>query len=174
MRVSDPRQLADDALWDEPGWERIDPLSIEGGRGTFVTGDPEGDRLRVRYYRRQADGCLVGKAWFGRGALGPPGHAHGGSMAAVLDEVMGATAWLAGHRVVAVSLTSDFRRMLPLGTLAWFSGEVVEVDGRKVHTRGRLTDRAGEPFATARGLFLELDPERFAELLAHVRSGCSD
>ena len=87
-------------------------------------------------------------------------------MAAVLDEAMGAAAWMAGHRVVAVRLTSDFRRMLPLGTDAYFEAWVERVDGRKVYARGRLTDEIGEPFAEADALFLELDPERFRALLA--------
>ena len=39
---------------------------------------------------------------------GPPGHAHGGSMAAVLDEAMGAAAWMEGHLVVAVRLATSF------------------------------------------------------------------
>ena len=36
---------------------------------------------------------------------GPPGHADGGSLAAVLDEAMGAAVWLAGHSVVAAHLS---------------------------------------------------------------------
>lgn len=148
-----------------PGWRPVDPLGIEGGRGSFVSGEPRGSRLRVAYFA-DASGRLVGRAWFGSGALGPPGHAHGGSMAAVLDEAMGAAAWMAGHRVVAVRLTSDFRRMLPLGTDAYFEAWVERVDGRKVYARGRLTDEGGEPYAEADALFLELDPARFRALLA--------
>ena len=81
----------------EVGWTPIDPLGSVGTGRSFVSGEPDGDRLRVCYYRRDRDGALVGKIWFGPGAEGPPGHAHGGSMAAVLDEAMGAGAWLAGH-----------------------------------------------------------------------------
>lgn len=96
----------------EVGWTPIEPLESVGTGRSFVSGEPSGDRLRVRYYRRERDRALVGKIWFGPGAEGPPGHAHGGSMAAVLDEAMGAGAWLAGHAVVAAKLTINFRRML--------------------------------------------------------------
>jgi len=122
----------------------------------------------VRYFT-DAEGRLVGKAWFGPGALGPPGHAHGGSIAAVLDEAMGAAAWLAGHRAVAVHLATDFRRMLPLGTDAIFEAWIERVDGRKVSTRSRLFGPDGETSAEASALFLVLDPVRFAELLAAHR-----
>ena len=149
----------------QPGWTPIDPLRLEGGPRSFVSGDPEGDRLRVRYFRRAKDGRLVGRAWFGPGAQGPPGHAHGGSMAAVLDEAMGAAAWMEGHLVVAARLGTSFQRMLPLGTDALLEAWVERVEGRKVWTLGRLVDEDGEAFAEADALFLKLDPERFLPLI---------
>jgi acyl-coenzyme A thioesterase PaaI-like protein len=149
----------------EPGWTPIDPLRLEGGPRSFVSGEPAGDRLRVRYFRRERDGRLVGRAWFGPGAQGPPGHAHGGSMAAVLDEAMGAAAWMEGHLVVAVRLATSFQRMLPLGTDALLEAWVERVEGRKVWTLGRLVDGDGEAFAEADALFLELDLERFRPLI---------
>jgi acyl-coenzyme A thioesterase PaaI-like protein len=152
----------------EPGWRAIEPPRLEGGRGSFVSGDPEGDRLRVRYFWRGGERPLVGRAWFGPGAAGPPGHAHGGSMAAVLDEAMGAAAWTAGHRVVAVQLDTRFRRLLPLGTDALLEAWVETVEGRKVWTAGRLFDERGEVFAEAHALFVTLDPERFGALLDQV------
>jgi acyl-coenzyme A thioesterase PaaI-like protein len=152
----------------ERDWTPVEPPRLEGGRGSFVSGDPVGDRLRVRYFRRGRDQALVGRAWFGPGAAGPPGHAHGGAIAAVLDEAMGAAAWMAGHIVVAVRLETDFRRMLPLGTDTLMEAWVKRVEGRKVWTRGRLFDAAGAPFAEAEGLFVTLDPERFGGLLERV------
>jgi acyl-coenzyme A thioesterase PaaI-like protein len=152
----------------EEDWTPVEPPRLEGGRGSFVSGDPVGDRLRVRYFRRQRDQALVGRAWFGPGAAGPPGHAHGGSIAAVLDEAMGAAAWMAGHIVVAVRLATDFRRLVPLGTDALMEAWVERVDGRKVTTRGRLLADDGTIFAEAEALFVTLDPDRFSDLLARV------
>jgi acyl-coenzyme A thioesterase PaaI-like protein len=150
----------------EAGWTPVKPFRLEGGRGSFVSGEPEGDRLRVRYFRRQSDGRLMGRAWFGPGAQGPPGHAHGGSIAAVLDEAMGAAAWLEGHLVVAVQLDTSFRTMLPLGTDATLEAWVERVDGKKVRAHGRLyTADGATAFAEADGLFLEIDPERFRPML---------
>jgi acyl-coenzyme A thioesterase PaaI-like protein len=150
----------------EPGWTPIDPFRLEGGQGSFVSGNTGGrSLLRVRYFLRAPDGRLVGKAWFGAGAQGPPGHAHGGAMAAVLDEAMGAAAWVAGHLAVAARLDTNFHRMLPLGTDATLEAWVEREEGRKVWTAGRLLDAAGEPFASAQGLFIELPPERFRPLL---------
>lgn len=152
----------------EADWTPIEPPRLEGGRGSFVSGDPEGERLRVRYFRRERDGRMVGRAWFGPGAEGPPGHAHGGSIAAVLDEAMGAAAWVAGHVVVAVRLDTSFQRLLPLGTDAMLEAWVDRVERRKVWTLGRLIDTDGEPFAETEGLFVKLDPKRFGPLLEKV------
>lgn len=153
------------AVAAEPGWTPVKPFRLEGGRGSFVSGDPEGDRLRVAYFQRDADGRLVGRAWFGPGAQGPPGHAHGGSIAAVLDEAMGAAAWLSGHLVVAARLDTNFRKMLPLGTDATMEAWIVGVEGKKVSAHGRLLAADGTVFAEADGLFIELDPERFRPML---------
>ena len=165
------RRASSPEVVPEPGWAPIDPLRLEGGRGSFVSGEPEGDRLRVRYFWRGGDRPLVGRAWFGPGAEGPPGHAHGGSMAAVLDEAMGAVAWAAGHRVVAVQLDTSFRRMLPLGTDALLEAWVSGAEGRKVRTGGRLLDDQGGVFAEATAIFLELDPETLGQLLEKVSRG---
>jgi acyl-coenzyme A thioesterase PaaI-like protein len=149
----------------EPGWTPIEPFRLEGGAGSFVTGNAEGDRLRVRYFQRSGDHHLMGRAWFGPGAQGPPGHAHGGAIAAVLDEAMGAAAWVAGHIAVAARLDTSFQRMVPLGTDATLEAWVEREEGRKIWTTGRLLDGAGEPFALASGLFIDLPPERFQPLL---------
>jgi len=149
----------------EDGWIPIEPLGSGGTGRSFVSGEPSGDRLRVRYFRRERDGALVGKIWFGPGTEGPPGHAHGGSMAAVLDEAMGAAAWMAGHAVVAAKLTVEFRRMLPLGNEVLLEVWIDRVEGRKVITRGRLFGQDGEPYAEGEGLFIVLEAERFGSLI---------
>ncbi|MGQ0505961.1 MAG: PaaI family thioesterase [Myxococcaceae bacterium] len=149
----------------ESDWIPIEPLASVGNVRSFVSGDPNGDRLRVSYFRRGQDAALVGKIWFGPGAEGPPGHAHGGSMAAVLDEAMGAAAWMAGHTVVAAKLTTNFRRMLPLGSEVLLETWVEPIDGKKVRTRGRLFGQDGEAFAEGEGLFIVLEAERFGPLI---------
>lgn len=164
---SRPRRLPP-AVAPEPDWEPFLPFRLEAGRGTFVSSDPPGDRLRVAYFRRERAPRLVGRAWFGPGAEGPPGHAHGGSIAAVLDEAMGAAVWLAGRIVVAVRLVTEFRRMLPLGTDALFEAWVTGAEGRKIAARGHLLDADGRPYAEAEGLFVEIDPARFGDLVARA------
>lgn len=154
----------------DPDWEPVDPFPAHVRARSFVS--PTGDgRLRVAYFRRLGDGRLVGRAWFGPGAAGPPGHAHGGAVAAVLDEVLGAAAWLAGHRALAANLTVDFRAMVPLGTDARFEGAIDRVDGRKIYLRARLTAEDGRLLAEAGGLFVAMVPAHAARFPPRDRDG---
>ena len=120
-----------------------------------------GRRVRVPFGR--GDRSVVGKAWFGRLAEGPPGHAHGGAIAAVLDEAMGAAAWLNGHPVVAAELATRFHALVPLSTVACFEASLASVEGRKVRTHAVLRGPHGVAYATAEALFIVLAAERFGE-----------
>lgn len=124
-------------LSGEPGWEPFDAPSLVGESLRFVSGDPEGDRFRVRYYR-DADRHLHARFWFGPETGGPPGHAHGGAVAAVMDEALGLAAWAAGYPIVVGNLNVSFRNMLPLEKVVTLESEVISVEGRKIMVHGRL------------------------------------
>ena len=140
----------------EPGWSPLLGILPASTGARFVSKDDSGQRLRVRYYRRDADGALMGKVWFGPGTEGPPGHAHGGAMAAVLDEAMGYGAWISGHAVVAARITVEFKTLLPLGAEVLLEAWVERSEGRKVHMRAHLlgpdVTELIQGYAIARGL----------------------
>lgn len=155
-------------LAGEQGWEPLERYNEGRHADSYVSGEPAGRRLRVRYFRRPGDGALVGRAWFGPGTQGPPGHAHGGATAALLDEAMGFCCWLAGHRVVAVSIQVEFRRMVPVGAVTTLEAAVERLEGRKVYPRARLLLAGGELAAESDGLFLELAREHLDALAGHA------
>ena len=124
-------------LAGEPGWSDFDAPALVGESLRFVSGDPTGKRFRVRYYR-DLDGQLVARVWFGPETEGPPGNAHGGSIAAVLDEVLGLAAWAAGYAIVVGKLNIHFQKLLPLQTVVEVRSRVVSVEGRKVMVHGGI------------------------------------
>lgn len=124
-------------LAGETGWTAFDAPSLVGASLRFVSGEPDGDRYRVRYYRNPA-GELRARVWFGPETEGPPGHAHGGAMAAVLDEVLGLAAWAAGYPIVVGNLNVSFKQLLPLQRVVTVESEVVSAIGRKVLVHGRI------------------------------------
>ncbi len=136
------------SLDGEKNWELFDAPSLVGNSLRFVSGDPQGQRFRVKYFRNPQKE-LIARVWFGPETEGPPGHAHGGSMAAVLDEVLGLAAWAAGHPVVVGRLNIHFSQMLPIETVMQVETELVSVEGRKVKVKGRIVDAHGTTFATA-------------------------
>lgn len=136
------------SLQGESEWEVFDAPSLVGNSLRFVSGEPEGDRFRVAYFKNE-EGALVARAWFGPETEGPPGHAHGGAMAAVLDEVLGLAAWAAGYPVVVGNLNIHFKELLPLMTVMQVESEIVKVEGRKVTVKGKIVDAEGQVYAEA-------------------------
>jgi len=155
----EPPEFRDLILKSAEGWEDARPFPDNGLNVSFVSGDPRSLSIRVRYYQKKSEKLFAGRAWFGPGAEGPPGYAHGGSQAALLDEGMGAVAWLSGHSVVAAKIEINFRIPLPLGTTLTVWGEIDRVEGRKVFTRGRIESDTGQIYADGTGLFIVIDPE---------------
>lgn len=153
-----------------PGWTSVDfPRNFGQGR-SFVSGETSGDRLIVHYYASAEASVLHALAWWGPGAEGPPGHAHGGSMAAVLDEGMGFSAWHAGYPVVAATITVNFRQRLPLGIVHGVSCRVNGVDNNKVYTSGRIYHlETGEEYANAEGLFIVQRLESFGGFMDFLK-----
>ena len=95
----------------EPGWEPVEPFPSP--EGTFLA---ESNHVRLAYFRKPGEKTLYAKAWFGSKTMGPPGHVHGGAMAATLDEAMGAAAWMNNYQSVAATITITFLAMLPIET----------------------------------------------------------
>ena len=155
MPQSKTEPLSPDALAPEPGWAPLGPWPFPHGKpGRFVVGDDTGTRYLLRYYRDAEDPHrLHGKVWFGPGAEGPPLHAHGGSMAALLDEAAGMSCWVAGIPVVAATLTTHFKRMLPLERVVEVEARLVSRKERRVVVHARLFD-GDAAYATAEGLFM--------------------
>lgn len=142
-------------LAGEPGWTPFDAPALVGDSLRFVSGDPTGERFRVRYYRDH-ESRLVARIWFGPETEGPPGHAHGGSIAAVLDEVLGLAAWAAGHAIVVGKLNVHFQKLLPLRTVVEVRSRIVSAEGRKVLVHGGIHGPGGIIYAEADCLCITL------------------
>lgn len=154
----------------ESGWEPVVPFPSP--EGTFLhEGDPPSrdalrrtSRVRIAYFRKPNEPQLYAKAWFGSKTMGPPGHVHGGAMAAALDEAMGAVCWMNQHRVVAATITVRFIAMLKIESETVMEAVIERIEGRKISIRSTLTDLAGRPVAEGQGLFIILKDETLQSL----------
>jgi acyl-coenzyme A thioesterase PaaI-like protein len=138
----------------EPGWEPVVPFPSPDG--TFLS---DGDRVRLAYFRNPSSPTLYAKAWFGKGTMGPPGHVHGGAMAATLDEAMGAAAWMNNHHCVAATIKISFLEMLPVESETIVEAAIDRVEGRKIHLSAMLKSLTGKVVAEGTGLFVVLRDE---------------
>lgn len=113
---------------------------------------------------------MHGRVWFGLRATGPPGHAHGGAQAAVLDEVMGGLCWHNDFHVLAGEITVRFLRPFPLGTDAFAYAQIDRITGRKLRVSAELAATVGGAsaggeggqrlvFARSHGTFIQIDSD---------------
>ena len=126
--------------------------------------NPEGMRLRFSYDEDRKR--FISRFRLGRRYTGPPGHAHGGVIATILDEAMGKVNKL--RHVVAVTSTMEVRyhRMVPLGEPLVVEGWERRVRGREHINVAEIRNQAGEVLASSKGKFIAVDPVRmFARFL---------
>ncbi|GDY57236.1 thioesterase [Streptomyces violaceusniger] len=99
------------------------------------------------------------------GHQGAPGLAHGGVLAAALDETLGSLNWL--QRVIAVTgrLETDFVRPVPVGAELHLEARVTAVHGRKIYcsATGRIDAPDGPVAVRAQALFIEVRVDHFIE-----------
>ncbi|MGO9606292.1 MAG: PaaI family thioesterase [Candidatus Binataceae bacterium] len=110
---------------------------------------------------------VEGRATFGVAYEGPPGHVHGGFLAAAFDEVLGMAQSLTGNPGMTGTLAIRYRRPTPLLKEIVFDARVDRVDGRKIFTHGTVSCD-GVLTAEADGVFIAVGQERFMSMAAEV------
>jgi hypothetical protein len=103
-----------------------------------VVGDPQGDNH------------IEGEITFGPAYEGPPGHCHGGLVAAMFDELLGFVQLAPGFTAY---LKVDYRAPTPLNRQLELKGWIDSVDGRKRLIRGTCS-LDGVLLSEAEGLFI--------------------
>ena len=151
-------------------WQPVTPFPAGPATHSFVSGSAARDRTRVEYFRKADSDHLYACVWFGPTSEGPPDSVHGGAIAAVLDEAMGAVCWMNQHPVVGARITINYRHMVPLGFSGRVESWIDHIERRKCFITSRLSDEAGKIYAEGEGLFIKLTPEQIeASLRARAR-----
>lgn len=109
------------------------------------------------------DDKVVGTSIFGAAYEGPPGHVHGGYVAAAFDELLGLTQSLSGKPGMTGRLTIHYRSPTPLHEELRWEGAIERVQGRKILCVGTVF--AGDRLcAEAEGLFISIDFSKFVQM----------
>ena len=119
----------------------------------------QGYHLQVR---RDGDE-VVSEHVFERRHSGAPGIAHGGAVATVVDDVLGFLLYLEHIPGVTRMLEVEYVKPVLVGVPYTVRGRVDERDGRKVWVSCSGRDADGVEAFRAKGLFLEVRLEHFAQ-----------
>jgi hypothetical protein len=115
---------------------------------------------------------IRGRVTFGYAYEGPPTCVHGGIIAELFDEVMGAANIIAENPGMTGTLTVRYRRptplLAPLEIVARFTGS----ERRKVFTWAGIY-HDGALTAEAEGIFIKMDPNRLLDIAA-INARASD
>ncbi len=150
----------------------IDTEPINFGKTfvSFITGAHNDDRISLEYFHAKSTGVLYAKVQFGRLAQGPPGHAHGGAISAVFDELMGACCWVNGLPAMTAQYTTRFFKPVPLYQDVLYAASIKDRLESKINVKAKLISLQTDRLAQAKGLFILQDMETFKKM-SHTGSG---
>lgn len=140
--------------------ESLHPLAHGALNHCFGCGLENRTGLRLRFYTDDS-GHIFCPVKLAKRFEGPPGHAHGGILATMLDEAMSKAN--RARKVVAMTrnLEVDYLKPVPLETALHLTARHVKAEGRKHHCEAELTNVKGEVLTRGRALFIAIDPAKF-------------
>jgi uncharacterized protein (TIGR00369 family) len=126
----------------------------------FACGKDNADGMRLRFEYDDNRDRFVCRFRLGKRYTGPPGHAHGGIIATILDEAMGKVNKI--RHVVALTsrITVEYLKPVPLNKPLQVDSREVSVRGRRHVNMAEIVNAKGEVLARSRGLFIAIDPKR--------------
>lgn len=147
--------------------KKLDKVDNQLQYKTFVS-DGIKDRINANFYFDKKNGKGYLEVIFGNLCVGPPGFVHGGAIASVFDESMGATAWLNAYKVITAKLEVYYLKIIPLNTKIFgeftienFYGKTVGITGRLVSNDEKIT------YAKSKGIFVVVDWRKFENQFCH-------
>ena len=136
--------------------QTLTPLSHGAPHHCFGCGETNRSGLRLKFFVDEQKQVVCHIRLAPRFA-GPPGHAHGGIIATLLDEAMSKSNRV--HDVVALTRQMDveYLRPVPLACELTLTGRRVSHHGRKNYCEAEIRDAAGVLFARGKALFIAVD-----------------
>jgi uncharacterized protein (TIGR00369 family) len=121
-------------------------------------GNPEGMHLNFRYDKKL--GGFVCRFRLRKRFTGPPGYAHGGVIATILDEAMGRVNKLRQVVALTARISVDYLKPVPLNKALRVESREVSVHGRHHTNMAAILNDKSEVLARSRGLFIAIDPAK--------------
>jgi uncharacterized protein (TIGR00369 family) len=126
----------------------------------FVCGMNNPDGMRLKFTLDEERQVFVCRFRLGKRYTGPPGHAHGGIIATILDEAMGKVNKLRHVIAVTKQIYVEYLKLVPLNKALRVESREVAVHGRQHINAAEVLNEKGEVLARSRGVFIAIDPEK--------------
>jgi|SRR6516162_9066607 uncharacterized protein (TIGR00369 family) len=136
----------------------------------FVCGKDNASGMHLKFFLDDTARHAICKFKLSRRYTGPPGHAHGGIIATILDEAMGKVNRFRNVLALTSSMEIRYLKPVPLGKMLTVTGYEQTVEGRKHVNVAEISNEAGEVLARSTGTFIAIDPEKILAVLAGERA----
>jgi len=126
----------------------------------FGCGNHNPDGMRLKFVHDGETNFFVCRFRLGKRYTGPPGHAHGGIIATILDEAMGKVNKLRNVIALTSEITVNYLKPVPLNTPLRVESREVRVRGRRHINKAEIINQKNEVLARSQGLFIAIDPQK--------------
>ena len=147
----------------------LTPLAHGALNHCFGCGLDNPTGLRLRFFT-DADQNIVCRVRLAGRFAGPPGHAHGGIIATLLDEAMSKANRARGILAMTRAMDVQYLKPVPLGQPLTLTARHTSTAGRRHQTEAALADAAGHTLATATAVFVTVP----SDLLHRLQSALPD
>ncbi|MEN6501590.1 MAG: PaaI family thioesterase [Tenuifilaceae bacterium] len=137
-------QLPDDVI----------PFDLKHVSDSFVSGRQQ-RYIEIQYFRGSKPENFYAKVLFRKEAQGAPDIVHGGAIAAVFDETMGAICLVLGQPAVTATLTVDYRIPVPVEKEFLVEARLEKTERRKFFITARMLDEQQELFAESKAIYVK-------------------
>lgn len=136
------------------------PATTSRKNHCFACGKDNAEGMHLEFYLDEEGRRTICEFSLSRRYEGPPGHAHGGIIATILDEAMGKVNKF--HKVLALtkSMEVQYVRPVPLEQKLTVIGREQENAGKRYVNVAEISNEKGEVLARSTGTFIAVDAGR--------------
>lgn len=139
----------------------LTPLAHGALNHCFGCGLSNPSGLRLKFFV-DLDKNIVCHTRLARRFAGPPGHAHGGIIATLLDEAMSKVNRARNILAMTRHMEVQYLRPVPLGAPLTLTARHIDTHGRRNNCEAQIADASGQTLATAKAVFVTVDPAMLA------------
>jgi len=126
----------------------------------FVCGPDNPEGMHLKFTLDEARQTFICQFSLSDRYTGPPGHCHGGIIAAILDDAMGKVNKLRHVIALTREMTLEYLKPVPLHQPLRVEGREIKVEGRTHTNTAEILNEKGEVLARSRGIFIAIDAEK--------------